>query len=246
MINRCISIICLFSLILNAQARPEPPSPYTYLPPSINQNNVWAQNQQQQQVPINSYGTPVLTTSNQVSNIAPNRNYGSPDLIYSNQSPAGALTTLPSPSLGTVQKHIYVHVAPPDVDEERIQRLQQAASAQKHYKIIFIKTPTYLTQAEYAQQQQQSLQQEKTLIYVLVKKPDDPLEVRANQIAQQASINKPEVYFIKYKSKVQKSVADSGDNNDNDSVVVDNSLIGNNVQSQNQGYQYNRPREILK
>lgn len=38
-----------------------------------------------------------------------------------------------------VQKHIYVHVPPPEPEEVRVQRPIQAPVNQKHYKIIFIK-----------------------------------------------------------------------------------------------------------
>lgn len=39
----------------------------------------------------------------------------------------------------TVQKHIYVHVPPPEPEEFRPQRPISVGQAQKHYKIIFIK-----------------------------------------------------------------------------------------------------------
>lgn len=38
-----------------------------------------------------------------------------------------------------VQKHIYVHVPPPEPEEVIPQRQIPVAQAQKHYKIIFIK-----------------------------------------------------------------------------------------------------------
>ncbi|XP_031636817.1 mucin-19-like [Contarinia nasturtii] len=108
-----------------------------------------------------------------------------------------------------VQKHIYVHVPPPD-DEELNAKNNAVApvQAQKHYKIIFIKAPSgpsvaqQLAQAQLAQQQSE----EKTLVYVLVKKPES-LEELQNTIArtpvQQPS--KPEVYFIKYKAQQEQS-----------------------------------------
>ena len=71
---------------------------------------------------------------------------------------------------------------------------------QKHYKIVFIKAPTppaptapvipVIPQNE-----------EKTLVYVLVKKPEEQPEiVIPTQPPTQPS--KPEVYFIKYKTQV--------------------------------------------
>lgn len=72
-----------------------------------------------------------------------------------------------------IQKHIYVHVPPPQEEEEFNQPISpDSLSRQKHYKIIFIKAPStpsisqQIAQAQYAQQQQT---EEKTLVYVLVK-----------------------------------------------------------------------------
>lgn len=105
-----------------------------------------------------------------------------------------------------VQKHIYVHVPPPEEEELSAGFSPNAAgiSRQKHYKIIFIKAPTtpsvsqQIAQAQIAQQQ---LNEEKTLVYVLVKKPESIEEIQQN-LARQPSLqqpSKPEVYFIKYK-----------------------------------------------
>jgi Domain of unknown function (DUF243) len=107
-----------------------------------------------------------------------------------------------------VHKHIYVHVAPPEPEESPAFVQRQAAQAQKHYKIIFIKAPSY---ASYAQQQiaAAAQNQEKTLVYVLVKKPDDVAAVQqADAPAFQPS--KPEVYFIKYKTQQGQSSGGAG------------------------------------
>lgn len=104
-----------------------------------------------------------------------------------------------------------MHVPPPDVEEQQIiHQAPQAVTHQKHYKIIFIKAPSppsiqeQLIKQQIAQQQQ--VTEEKTLVYVLVKKPDGLQELRQAQAAQsiQATQNvqsKPEVYFIKYKAE---------------------------------------------
>lgn len=75
---------------------------------------------------------------------------------------------------------------------------------QIHYKIIFIKAPTTRaisrTQLTQLAQPQTS---EKTLVYVLTKKEDSLAELTQN--IQQTQVpyvpNKPEVYFIKYKTQ---------------------------------------------
>lgn len=102
-----------------------------------------------------------------------------------------------------IQKHIYVHVPPPEPEEQISQRLPQFRPAQKHYKIVFIKAPTPPTPTA-ANIQLPGQDEQKTLIYVLVKKPD---EAEALNIQQPAPTqpSKPEVYFIKYKTQKQVS-----------------------------------------
>lgn len=100
-----------------------------------------------------------------------------------------------------IQKHIYVHVPPPEPEEHISQKVPQFRPAQKHYKIVFIKAPTPPTPTS-ANIQLPGQDEQKTLIYVLVKKPD---EAEALNIQQPAPTqpSKPEVYFIKYKTQKQ-------------------------------------------
>nr|XP_029733426.1 keratin, type II cytoskeletal 2 epidermal-like [Aedes albopictus] len=98
-----------------------------------------------------------------------------------------------------IQKHIYVHVPPPEPEEVRVQRPLQVAPAQKHYKIIFIKAPSAPAyQAPQIPIQPQN--EEKTLVYVLVKKPDEQQDIVIPTPAP-TQPSKPEVYFIKYKTQ---------------------------------------------
>lgn len=86
-----------------------------------------------------------------------------------------------------VQKHIYVHVPPPDNEELLPQRQISAGVSQKHYKIIFIKAPSFPAPSQ--QQIQLAAQnQEKTIVYVLVKKPDD---ISADLTVTPPAITKP-------------------------------------------------------
>jgi hypothetical protein len=102
-----------------------------------------------------------------------------------------------------VQKHIYVHVPPPEPEEHVSRRLPQFRPAQKHYKIVFIKAPTPPTPTA-ANIQLPGQDEQKTLIYVLVKKPDEAEELNIQQPAP-TQPSKPEVYFIKYKTQKQVS-----------------------------------------
>lgn len=98
-----------------------------------------------------------------------------------------------------VFKHFYVHAAPPEPEVPQFRQPPVLPPPQKHYKIIFIKTPSLSAPApQYVPVQQQH--EEKTIVYVLVKKPEEAAEVVLPKIEQKKP-TKPEVYFIKYNSK---------------------------------------------
>lgn len=104
----------------------------------------------------------------------------------------------------TVQKHIYVHVPPPEPEEFRPQRPISVGQAQKHYKIIFIKAPSApAPTAPVIPVQPQN--EEKTLVYVLVKKPEEAPEITIPTAAP-TQPSKPEVYFIRYKTQVKNLI----------------------------------------
>ncbi|KAM7359554.1 uncharacterized protein ACRADG_000034 isoform 1-T2 [Cochliomyia hominivorax] len=107
----------------------------------------------------------------------------------------------------TIEKHIYVHVPPEDLEEDytqkNINQQQISIPPKKHYKIIFIKAPSYPI-PNYQQLIASTVPQteEKTLVYVLVKKPEVPPLEQIQQIQQSSyKSSKPEVYFIKYKTR---------------------------------------------
>lgn len=155
-----------------------------------------------------------------------------------------------------IHKHIYVHVAPPELDEAQRQEINAASAAKKHYKIIFIKTPSYASPSA-LEYQAQGQSQEKTLIYVLVKRPDD-VEQGSFVTSTKTRPSKPEVYFIRYKAQQDTSSVNSGSTGGTIGVTSNVSQAGtggshvsvssvvNNQQSQviggtGNGYSYPRP-----
>jgi len=101
-----------------------------------------------------------------------------------------------------IHKHVYVHVPPPEAPEYKAPKhVPLPQPPQKHYKIVFIKAPTPPTPTAPQLPPLPQPDEEKTLIYVLVKKPEEaPDVVLPTQAPTQPS--KPEVYFIRYKTQV--------------------------------------------
>lgn len=83
-----------------------------------------------------------------------------------------------------------VHV-PPQEPEEHYVAPAPIVNHQKHYKIIFIKAPSAPSIPQPLPTQ--SISEEKTLVYVLVKKPES--DIRIPQLAAPAP-SKPEVTVI--------------------------------------------------
>ncbi|KAL5289616.1 hypothetical protein ACFFRR_009589 [Megaselia abdita] len=100
-----------------------------------------------------------------------------------------------------IHKHIYVHVPPASIekDDEHPRIRSKPFTPQKHYKIIFIKAPSQSIRPILPAV---SSHEEKTLIYVLHKKPEIGDIVLPTAPPTQPS--KPEVYFIKYKAKTEE------------------------------------------
>ncbi|XP_044260778.1 predicted GPI-anchored protein 58 [Tribolium madens] len=137
--------------------------------------------------------------------------YARPEAGYSYSAPSAPSSSYgaPAPQYGApaqqpvVHKHVYVHVPPPEPEVHAPQRPIQVAAPQKHYKIIFIKAPTPPTPtAPVIPVQPQN--EEKTLVYVLVKKPEEAPEIHIPTPAP-TQPSKPEVYFIRYKTQKQES-----------------------------------------
>ncbi|XP_011560910.3 extensin [Plutella xylostella] len=127
----------------------------------------------------------------------PPSSYGPPAPQYGPPAPQYG-----PPQVPVVHKHVYVHVPPPDNELPRPPKQVYVPPPQKHYKIVFIKAPTPPTPtAPVIPVQPQD--EQKTLIYVLVKKPEEQpdLVIPTPAPTQPA---KPEVYFIRYKTQKQE------------------------------------------
>lgn len=111
-----------------------------------------------------------------------------------------------APQETQVHKHIYVHVPPKDFEEEEaiVPRVtHQGGPKQKHYKIVFIKAPNApAVRAPVVAPPPQN--EEKTLIYVLHKKPEAQPDI-VIPTAAPTKPSKPEVFFIKYKTKKEEA-----------------------------------------
>ncbi|XP_061386392.1 uncharacterized protein LOC133321315 [Musca vetustissima] len=98
-----------------------------------------------------------------------------------------------------VTKNFFIHSAPEEtqaeIDEELAQLQQQP---RKHYNVLFVKTPSQTNKAA-AINLAKALKEEKTVVYVLAKKTSAADLQDAIQEAPQ-HINKPEVFFIKYRT----------------------------------------------
>lgn len=94
-------------------------------------------------------------------------------------------------------------LAPPEPEYTAPPRPIAPQPIQKHYRIIFIKAPsapavtTPLVQTN-------PLREEKTIVYVLVKKPDPSPAIEMPTPASTVP-SKPEVYFIRYKTKEEEA-----------------------------------------
>lgn len=132
---------------------------------------------------------------------APQSSYGSP-APQQHHAPAPQQYNAPEEQApqegGKIHKHVYVHVAPDEEPEFRAQRPKKPAPApEKHYKILFIKAPSASPGGD-EEIQLPPAPETKTLVYVLLKKPEFAGGINfATPAPTQPS--KPEVYFIRYK-----------------------------------------------
>ncbi|CRL05255.1 CLUMA_CG018192, isoform A [Clunio marinus] len=175
-LNRTLNSIMLKEIPF--LTRPEPPrSRYSVpqAPPS------------RQQLPRQNYGPPT-----------PSDSYGPPTQGYGPPSTPSSSYGPPSDQQ-TITKNVYVHLPPEDIDDYQPPKVIQSTLPQKHYKLIFIKAPEPpKPQSPIIPPQPQD--EHKTLVYVLVKKPDPQPDIVLPS-PDPTPPAKPEVYFIKYKKE---------------------------------------------
>ncbi|SPP79169.1 proline-rich extensin-like protein EPR1 [Drosophila guanche] len=131
-----------------------------------------------------------------------------PSSSYQPSGPSGGYGA-PAPQYGppqqppVVHKHVYVHVPPPEPEYQAPRKPLYVPPPQKHYKIVFIKAPSApAPTAPIIPQYPQN--EEKTLVYVLVKKPEEQPEIIIPTPAP-TQPSKPEVYFIRYKTQKEET-----------------------------------------
>ncbi|CAL8126840.1 unnamed protein product [Orchesella dallaii] len=127
-----------------------------------------------------------------------------------------------------IYKHVYIHTPTPEEEPPQQPRVISLNKKQDtHYQIIFVKAPAP-PQMPPTEIELPAPPERKTLVYVLVKKPQKPAEIKFRAPAP-TSPAKPEVYFIKYKG--------NGQPNDQEMLSeVEGNLGVSNDQRINEGY----------
>ncbi|XP_073828504.1 uncharacterized protein [Musca autumnalis] len=119
-----------------------------------------------------------------------------PSVNYAEQQAfLGQLETHQAP---LVTKHFYLHTAPEDHDEQQVVKYINIGRPQKNYRVVFIDSPSnHNSKAKIIANVAPT--EEKTAIYVLSKKTN-ALDINAEVVTPAPVNNKPEVFFIKYKT----------------------------------------------
>ncbi|TMW42503.1 hypothetical protein DOY81_012417 [Sarcophaga bullata] len=102
-----------------------------------------------------------------------------------------------------VNKEIFIHAAPEETEVIGEQQDIEAGPVHKNYRIVFIKAPAQNIQLNLESlKRAQAANEEKTVIYVLSKKPDlANIQNQLVNVQTEQKAHKPEVYFIKYKTQ---------------------------------------------
>ncbi|XP_017006112.2 uncharacterized protein TwdlX [Drosophila takahashii] len=125
-----------------------------------------------------------------------------------------------------INKHFYIHSAPEDHDEQQIVRYVNVGRPQKNYRVVFINAPTSTTSKAKIIANVAPVE-EKTAIYVLSKK-SNALDVSAEVVTQRPVANKPEVFFVKYKTPQEAAHAQQ-------TIQANYDALGGSSETSNEG-----------
>lgn len=192
----------------NAVSVPAAPSISQYIPPAYVATGPSAQYESPQNAPPTQF-------------ISQPSQYVPPFLQPPVYTPTGAAVSspqnqgqqLPQPQRQRetiISSNIYIHSAPEETEEIFGDQANEAAyPIRKNYRILFVKAPTHNIRFNMnSVRQALAANEEKTVIYVLSKKPDvSQFQSQLSAIQTQAKTNKPEVYFIKYKTQAEANRA---------------------------------------
>lgn len=153
-------------------------------------------------IPSTSYGQPEAPSNSYGAPSEPSNSYGAPQAPVDTYGP-------PSTPAAIITKHVYVHIPPPEPEYTTPRRPVEVLPVQKHYRIIFIKAPTQAPPTLPAFPAVAE-NEEKTLVYVLVKRPDEAPEIVIPPPTTTVP-SKPEVYFIRYKANTETTTVEAAE-----------------------------------
>jgi hypothetical protein len=100
-----------------------------------------------------------------------------------------------------ISKSFYVHEAPEEAANVEVREKEILVRPQKHYKIIFIKAPSGGSSVAGGSAAIFPQSEEKTIVYVLSRKPEGITEDGDIPSPPAPVTTKPEVFFVKYKTQ---------------------------------------------
>ncbi|XP_075170255.1 uncharacterized protein LOC142242574 [Haematobia irritans] len=190
-----------------------------YIPPAPQQQHFAAPSQQQQQ-----FAAPIQQQQQFAAPIPQQQQYAAPQQQYAAAPQQQQQYAAPQqqyqpinyqpqqPQQQTIiSKDIYIHSAPEEVEEigNEAGAGQAAGPIRKNYRIVFIKAPSQNVKLNLdALKRAQASNEEKTVIYVLSKKPDfGDIQSQLAAVQNEQKSHKPEVFFIKYKTQEEANRA---------------------------------------
>lgn len=111
----------------------------------------------------------------------------------------GGYTLIEGPPPSKVLVDYYFHAAPEEREPPQPPTRFLQADPEHRYKIIFVKVPPSVPKVQETLELPPQVL-EKTVVYVLVKRPDDPEDIILPE-PKPTKPSKPEVFVIKYKNE---------------------------------------------